>query len=249
MIDIPGLIEGAADGKGLGNAFLRHILKAHIRNFVHDLSQYETGMDDGTKLLSEIQQFITNKYTHAHDFEQELDRVSYEVTINDGHIHLLVRAHFVGEKQEKKHLLLDKMLLWVLNKYDLVNDEEIVAEYTREMHEHLISYFKKQFDVTLSRDLLEKNTFVVSGATHHGIDGWLSKISERLQAHTFTNEFHLDLIEPEEEVIDRRIIDVTDEMLPQLIENAYIEEGDARFVRVWSVRFDEMIKAVYITMR
>ncbi|USN56326.1 MAG: 50S ribosome-binding GTPase [Candidatus Peribacteria bacterium] len=42
MIDIPGLIEGAADGKGLGNAFLRHILKAHIRNFVHDLSQYET---------------------------------------------------------------------------------------------------------------------------------------------------------------------------------------------------------------
>lgn len=249
MIDIPGLIEGAADGKGLGNAFLRHILKAYIRNFVHDLSQYETGMDDGTKLLSEIEQFITTKYENQNDREQELDHISYEVKIVDRHIHMLVWAHFVGEKETTKHLLLDKMLLWVLNKYDLVADDEIITEYKHAMFAHVIGYFKEYFDIQLTEKLLEHNTFVVSGATHHGTDAWLSKMSERLQSHEFVNEFHLDLIESEEVVINNTIIDITDEKLPQLIEEGYVEEGDSRFLRVWSVSHPDVIRAVYITMR
>ena len=42
VIDIPGLIEGASKGKGLGNQFLRHILKAKIFALVTDLSRFET---------------------------------------------------------------------------------------------------------------------------------------------------------------------------------------------------------------
>ena len=42
VIDIPGLIEGASDGKGLGNAFLRHVLKARVFAFVADLSRFES---------------------------------------------------------------------------------------------------------------------------------------------------------------------------------------------------------------
>ncbi|USN56327.1 MAG: hypothetical protein H6766_04630 [Candidatus Peribacteria bacterium] len=206
-------------------------------------------MDDGTKLLSEIQQFITAKYEHQNDREQELDHISYEVKVIDGHIHLLVRAHFVGEKEMKKHLLLDKMLLWVLNKYDLVNDDEIVEEYKHAMFQHVIAYFKKQFDADLTEELLGQNTFVVSGATHYGTDAWLSKMSERLQSHEFINEFHLDLIESEELIHESRIIDITEEKLPQLIEEGYVEEGDSRFLRVWSVSSPDVIRAVYITMR
>jgi len=62
MVDIPGLIAGAHEGKGLGNDFLRHILKAHIFCFIHDLSLYESGMNDSTILLDEIVSFVKDTY-------------------------------------------------------------------------------------------------------------------------------------------------------------------------------------------
>jgi GTP-binding protein len=39
VIDIPGLIKGAAEGRWLGNAFLRHILKARVFCLMADISR------------------------------------------------------------------------------------------------------------------------------------------------------------------------------------------------------------------
>lgn len=45
IADIPGIIEGAADGAGLGNLFLRHLARNNLLLHVVDVEPYESDMD------------------------------------------------------------------------------------------------------------------------------------------------------------------------------------------------------------
>ena len=55
MADIPGLIQGAAHGKGLGNQFLRHVERTKALVFMID-SQSENIMEDLRTLQNELKQ-------------------------------------------------------------------------------------------------------------------------------------------------------------------------------------------------
>jgi len=45
IADIPGIIEGAADGAGLGNLFLRHLARNNLLLHVVDVEPYESDLD------------------------------------------------------------------------------------------------------------------------------------------------------------------------------------------------------------
>lgn len=56
MADIPGLIEGAAEGKGLGHQFLRHIQRTGLILYIIDINELDI-METHTILENELKQF------------------------------------------------------------------------------------------------------------------------------------------------------------------------------------------------
>jgi GTP-binding protein len=60
MADIPGLIEGAADGAGLGHQFLRHLTRTRLLLHIVDLAPFDAESDpvrDATSIVKELRRY------------------------------------------------------------------------------------------------------------------------------------------------------------------------------------------------
>ena len=118
VADIPGLIEGAGDGVGLGTEFLRHVDRTRLIVHVVDISGSE-GRDPVT----------------------DYSTINAEL-----------------KKYDKRLASLPQIV--ALNKADLLYDDEAVKNFRRHVR---------------------KPIYLISGATHQGIDELLDAVYEKLQ--------------------------------------------------------------------
>lgn len=158
MADLPGLIEGASVGEGLGDKFLRHVERTRIICHVIDMSGIEgrDPFDDyvlinkelenfSSKLLNKKQIVIANKMDmpnskeNLEEFKKKVNCEVFEVSaiMNDG---------------------LDNLMMYIANMLDEIKEEKLYED--DKIESHVLYKFKKEKPFTITK---ENDYWIVRG--------------------------------------------------------------------------------------
>ena len=246
MIDIPGLIEWASQGKWLGNEFLRHVLKAKIFCFLCAIDQYEQGITDMLGVIEEVLLYCQSKFIWSTEFGYEIRETSFSLAVHDhGAITLTVHAH---DETWTSHILFEKILHLVLNKYDLVPDDEVAQELTQAALDGINELLHKYTKVSLSDKDWKKSIHVLSAATHHHIEERLDSLVEHINSSDIVSHATYDEQAIHHETIEP-IVDVTDAEKQTLIDKSYLDPVAAKHAKVRAISHHEICRLVFTLPR
>ena len=162
LADLPGLIEGASDGKGLGHQFLRHIERCRVIIHVIDM-----GAEDGRDPLNDYE--VINNELKSYQIrllERPQIVVANKMDMENAKENLkefkkkLKEDIKVFEISAINEEGLDKVLLYMA---DLLDKEIIKDDFEDDLYEDYVLYtFKKENPFTIVK---EKDCFVIKGDT------------------------------------------------------------------------------------
>ncbi len=229
IVDIPGIILDAHKGKWLGLDFLRHVLKAKIWIFILDLQNADNLFEEFKTLFEEIKIFIKNKflleYKNIFSRLDKIDDIYFEIKVIDKYIFFDIYAVL----WDKKILIFRKAILWVFNKKDVLDDEEVLQFLKDTFAKHIADY------LNLNKQVVFNNTFIISAATKQGINIILDEIIDILKIDMINEGIYYDVEQNIEDKKDKYVLDITNKEIDKLIEGGYIEENEAKYLKVWEV--------------
>ncbi len=187
VIDIPGLIEWASDGKGLGIEFLRHILKCSIFNFVIDFGRWDAGIAEFGVLWNEILTYCRVRF--AEEYDVTPDEIYFTITNEDN---VLVLTIWYGSSADTMSVITRKVLLWTINKSDESDDQELRNEYQVALTTHIVEAMKSaaicNLDNSLARSLVTRNSWWTSTYLHEGMTELIYQRKQLIEKYNHTGD-------------------------------------------------------------
>lgn len=232
VIDIPGLIQGASDGKGLGIEFLRHILKCSVFNFILDFGRWDEWIQEFGILWNEILTYCKDRF--AHEYAIEADDIHMSLTSEDR-----VLILHISYGPQRTHIT-NKVIMWTINKSDESDDAEIRVEYQHQLINHIVQAIKQSvscdIDDSTMYKLVEHNTLWTSTYLHEWITELTYHRKRLVEQYNHTGDIarHTHtMIDPDKphsvtliEIQDAREIDGYLEAKPYLIEEEEFDEEE-----------------------
>ena len=75
-----------------------------------------------------------------------------------------------------------------------INDDEIIWEYKKQFLKIFNEYTKNNLNFELTKSLFDQNCFIVSAASHYGLENWTKRLANILKKSP-TKEINLETIE------------------------------------------------------
>lgn len=160
IADLPGLIEGASDGLGLGHKFLKHIERTKIIAHIIDMSGIEgrNPYEDYLTIRKELENFSPKLIQKPEIIiANKMDIESSKKNLEEFKQKVKVPIYEVSAIQNKG---LDEVLKALKELVKNTKDEVLFSEEVQESH--VLYKFKKEKPFTIIK---ENNTYIIKGAT------------------------------------------------------------------------------------
>lgn len=149
VADLPGLIEGASEGTGLGDKFLRHIERTRIIVHIVDMSGIEGDPYDNYLVIRNELNSYSEKLT-----KKEEIIVANKMDMPDSEENLKI-----FKKKIKKDVYeisainntgIDELLIIIANKLDEISKEDLYQD--DEIESHILYKFKEEKPFTITKE-------------------------------------------------------------------------------------------------
>lgn len=147
-----------------------------------------------------------------------------------------------AQLDSEQRILFQKVIHLVANKYDMVLDEEIAKEFIHSLAQHLSDHFHNKRGRQVQADHLVKASYIVSAATHYGIQQWIDALAQIIAHRDISYTYLFDTVAIGQEQHEF-ITDITEQDLPMLLEQGYIESSSrqAKVREIWDEELSRLV--------
>ena len=149
VADLPGLIEGASNGVGLGDKFLRHIERTRIIVHIVDMSGIEGDPYENYLTIRNELNSYSEKLTKKEEIivANKMDMPSSEDNLKEFKKKVNKDVYEISAINNKG---IDDLLIVIANKLDEINTEDLYSD--DEIESHILYKFKEEKPFTISKD-------------------------------------------------------------------------------------------------